>query len=684
MAPGILQKGKALIKSGEYRDAVNLLEKSCAEANKSGTQMEKYESALHFGRALRFLSRFDEAAKQLNDACGMAVELTGECGFEHSHALTELGYVYLQKAMFSEAQSCLTKALAIRQSLSAEPDESIAEVHHYFGMLFWRKGDDQEALASYEKALEMRARTLGELHEDYADTLDNMGVIYQRISDFSRAEAAHRKSLEIRLKRLGENHPDVGYSMLNLAGALNMLGRSDDYLDASDKVISLWTRAVGEDSMDVLEVINNKGVFHLSRGDFREASRCFEKALSGKEKLMGKDNPRLTVSLCNLALVYRQTNRKKEAEELESRAEKMMLEKIETEGEKDLEVVIMLADRWKNQGRTAEAVNLVERAEKVAAAEFGPESLKVARCLSFLGALHFLENPEKAKEFYARVVRIEKREYGQRSPKVAESIRMLSNCFMMQGDNSTSGVLSSQARSIEFAAGIEDPEEKICKMMLNKREEIFGEDDSAVLQTKRMMAEFMRVQGREDEAEELYSEYMQGLKAQVGEDSLDYADELFMSGMMQATRNEHEKGLDQLKQSLEILQKLPDVDPRDILMTLDCMALSQEALELWDDEEKCARESLRLREQVYGDKHFSLRGALERLQKAAERRGERSESEALKNRLSEIPEPTALEQSEWINEQGDRTTRMLTKALGGLGAMVQLLAPDGEQADLGI
>ncbi|MBE3117829.1 MAG: tetratricopeptide repeat protein [Planctomycetes bacterium] len=56
------------------------------------------------------------------------------------------------------------------------------------------------------------------------------------------------------------------------------------------------------------------------RTQYAEAEPLFKRSLAIREKALGPDHPAVAKSLENMALLYRATNREKEAKELEDRA----------------------------------------------------------------------------------------------------------------------------------------------------------------------------------------------------------------------------------------------------------------------------------------------------------------------------------------------------------------------------
>ena len=66
--------------------------------------------------------------------------------------------------------------------------------------------------------------------------------------------------------------------------------------------------------------LNSLAAVYFAQGQYPKAEPLCKRALAIGEKALGPNHPDLVTSLENLAKLYRETNREKEAAELEKRA----------------------------------------------------------------------------------------------------------------------------------------------------------------------------------------------------------------------------------------------------------------------------------------------------------------------------------------------------------------------------
>ena len=69
--------------------------------------------------------------------------------------------------------------------------------------------------------------------------------------------------------------------------------------------------------------LNDLAELYRAQGKYAEAEPLYKRSLAISEKALGPEHPDVATSLENMALLYRDTNREQEAQELEQRAERI-------------------------------------------------------------------------------------------------------------------------------------------------------------------------------------------------------------------------------------------------------------------------------------------------------------------------------------------------------------------------
>ena len=115
---------------------------------------------------------------------------------------------------------------------------------------------------------------------------------------------------------LGPDHPDTLIARDNLAGAYEDVGRFDEAIELSERVLAEQERVLGPDHPKTLTVRNNLAGAYHSAGRFDEAIELLERVLVGSERVLGPDHPDTLMTRNNLAVAYRSVGRFDEAIEL--------------------------------------------------------------------------------------------------------------------------------------------------------------------------------------------------------------------------------------------------------------------------------------------------------------------------------------------------------------------------------
>lgn len=201
-------------------------------------------------------------------------------------------------------------------------------------------------------------------------------------------------------------------------------------------------------------------------------------------------------------------------------------------------------------------------------------------------------------------------------------------------------------------------------------------DDTSGVGSKRMMAEYYASIGDEEKASSLYEEYLADLEKEVGADSSDLADELYMIGAASSIKGMHKRAVKLLKRAVEIQRKQSEEKQSEIVFTLDSLAKSLTALESFDEAREARKEALSLLEEKYGDSHWSQRECLHGLLELACLRGDEEEENLFSNKLEQLSEPDPEEQALFLEEHSRRFTKMLSRSMEGIGALVELLGSE--------
>ena len=216
---------------------------------------------------------------------------------------------------------------------------------------------------------------------------------------------------------LGPDHPDTLIARDNLAGAYEDVGRFDEAIELSERVLAEQERVLGPDHPKTLTVRNNLAGAYHSAGRFDEAIELLERVLVGSERVLGPDHPDTLMTRNNLAVAYRSVGRFDEAIELLGRVLAEQERVLDPDHPDTLGTRNNLAFAYQSAGRFDEAIELFERVladqERVLGPDH-PDTLGTRNNLAF--AYQSAGRFDEAIELFERVLADQERVLGPDHP----------------------------------------------------------------------------------------------------------------------------------------------------------------------------------------------------------------------------------------------------------------------------
>jgi CHAT domain-containing protein len=214
----------------------------------------------------------------------------------------------------------------------------------------------------------------------YMKALANLGLLYTAMGRFTQAQDVTLSALEKRRAKFGPDNIGVAAS-LNNNGVLGYnLGRYNE----ADKDLSaalLIIEAKGKGSMPQAIELNNKAMVYQTIGRYDDAEKFMNEAISIAEKLQDSKSKNHLKFISNLALLYRQTGKYAQAEELYLGMEKKL-------GKGSAEMASLLNNKamlyWV-MGREEKVEDLFKRSVAMYKSSSGEESPPSAKAINNLG-----------------------------------------------------------------------------------------------------------------------------------------------------------------------------------------------------------------------------------------------------------------------------------------------------------
>jgi tetratricopeptide (TPR) repeat protein len=160
-----------------------------------------------------------------------------------------------------------------------------------------------------------------------------------------------------------------------------------------EKALTIREHVFGRNHQDVAEVLNNLAGSYYLQGQYEQALPLFQEALKIREQVLGKQHPNYAFSLNNLALLYSSQGQYEQALLLHQEALRIREQVLGKQHPYYASSLNNLANLYSSQGQYEQALPLFQEALKIVTEVLGeqhPDTQRVKRnylnCLAALGA----------------------------------------------------------------------------------------------------------------------------------------------------------------------------------------------------------------------------------------------------------------------------------------------------------
>jgi tetratricopeptide (TPR) repeat protein len=193
------------------------------------------------------------------------------------HTWRQGGLQALHEGRLADAERLLTAALEQAEKHGLE-DLRVADAANDLAVVYANSGKPLEAELLFTRALAIGEKGLGAEHPGVGATVQNLGILYATQERYREAEPLLKRSLAINLKEYGGKHVRTALSLKTLSS------------------------------------------FYAIQGQMAEAERLIQKSLAIlEENRPPQGDQQLASTLEVLAAILRNTNREREAQEVEGR-----------------------------------------------------------------------------------------------------------------------------------------------------------------------------------------------------------------------------------------------------------------------------------------------------------------------------------------------------------------------------
>jgi CHAT domain-containing protein/tetratricopeptide (TPR) repeat protein len=469
-----------------------------------------------------------------------------------------------RKQQDQDAYDIAYKAAELAKTQFGEVSAEYAKVLNDLGVVISGIATDGEGLQyarqMFEDALAIQSDVAGVENWRYANTMLNLGELYLRVPDLSLAERYLIEAAEI-FHSLDTEQAEpiyrlpVGFGFgpaTEASVAFTVPGLDGEVVKAEPSKPELQ-HAVNR---YLTHALHNLATLHQQQGDYLKAIPLYEQALEVKRRIYHEDEPILTSSLIELGWVHHSVGNYSIAKSISSEAlQKNQRYNLQNDlgesGNSDIlnDIAVMAFE----SGDYAEAMRLMRKALEMDRAEYGDDSLAVARDLDHMGWIHYhMGNDSEAEASYEQALALMQSQGEEESPQIAALYNRL-------------GILRDT--QLDYASA-----EDLYKEALRIRSQQLPIDHPSIAETRGSLGRLLQNLGRYVEAEELLQESLESLKSKRGENHPYVAGTMVSLGRLREIQGEYAEAERYYKQAMHIDRTVLGEEHPSYAMTLNSLA----------------------------------------------------------------------------------------------------------------
>jgi tetratricopeptide (TPR) repeat protein len=281
----LLAELKALLDAGRWREARDKAPALVARVSETGYRALLAETLSTVGRVHLELGETEQAEATLLQAY-WAADASRDDEVRGGVADQLIWVTGMLGNRIEEAQHWAKAAAAVQERLGGGHDLMRAWVLNSIGSVYIHGGPKllPEAPRALEEALALKVRVLGRDHPDVAIAEVNLAVALQELGRNQEALAHVERGMAIAEKTLGSEHPRVATYLSDRGEILNALGRPAEARRSFEGARIIWERELGLDHRNVAYALTGIGRSYLAEEQPASALTPLERALKIREQ----------------------------------------------------------------------------------------------------------------------------------------------------------------------------------------------------------------------------------------------------------------------------------------------------------------------------------------------------------------------------------------------------------------
>lgn len=303
----------------------------------SAPAQSSYEADVAAGLQAYSAGNFAEAERAFQRAL-KGVEAVSATDARIGLVLVNLATVKKAQGLDREVEPLLRRAIGVLELALGPHHPDLAAAHENLGMHFYdellgKAGTTREDIRSHYGAIAGISRESGAnlgLVSGRGAGVTTTGALaqaHQRAAKedpaavfFHKAEEHLQKALQIRENYFGSASAEMVESLRHL-GELYVVTRRTEQAEAVlRRALQIRESLGGEDDAQAALLMNMLASVHRNNKNYAEAEALYQRALAMQEKLLGPAHPDLVPTLQAYAVLLKETGRRDESKQFESRA----------------------------------------------------------------------------------------------------------------------------------------------------------------------------------------------------------------------------------------------------------------------------------------------------------------------------------------------------------------------------
>ena len=364
----LIQSSRNLTEQKEYEKATVVNQAAMRLAESAfGKESPAYASvAFNTGRIYYFREKPLEAEDWYRKALEIRARVSGRMNLDYMKTASNLADVCRVAAKYREAEILYLEADSITTILLGKDHPIKLHILGNLGYLYQLVGYYERALWCQQESARLSERLYGMKSVEHAKSLNSLGNVYNFLGDDANAEIMYRQSLA--LYEQFEGRHSLGYTglLINLSLMYMEWGLSEKSLPLLEEARDILENKIHEIRHQFYRnCLNNLSMNYGILKQYDKATELCLRRLGLVQEMVGSMHPDYAMGLCDLADLYRVTDKLSEADSLYRKC-LSILEKVEGNvTTKKIRPLMGLCDLLRDKGEYVQAESYAQEADRM-------------------------------------------------------------------------------------------------------------------------------------------------------------------------------------------------------------------------------------------------------------------------------------------------------------------------------